>query len=333
MGLSKIVHESKELSRVAEVSINQKTLITPTYFPAVSSHGIKYPPCSLVHLLTTYSYPRLLISTYDLNFLDKEEKEQLLREISEYQKRGSFVFLDSGVYESYWKANSEWTYDSYKTSISKMKFDFYSSFDILPSPKNRAGQFERKTFESILASRSLSNKPGFVPILHGSNPDQLVSLLSRFVNMHPDLCEMIAVAERDCGKDIVEKARTIRKIRQVLDASDCRRILHILGCGNPISLVLFSYYGANMFDSLDWIEHVVDRKRLAFNEFSQLELMNCGCSICLGKQRDYIEQVLLHNLLFYQDFMLQIQSLVQENRILDFILEYVNEGILRKIDY
>lgn len=333
MGLSNIIYMSKGLSRVAEVSINRKTLITPTYFPAVSSYGIKYSFSNLVNLLTAYSYPRLLISTYDLHFLETEEKEQLLLEISEYWKKGSFVFLDSGVYESSWKANLEWTYDSYKISISQIDFDFYSSFDVLPRPKNGDGEFERKTFKSILASRSLSNEPGFVPILHGSNSDQLVSLLSKFVSRHPHLCDIIAVAERDCGKDIVERARTIMKIRRVLDEDNCRRILHILGCGNPISIALFSYYGANMFDSLDWIKYVVDRNRLAFNDFSQLELINCSCSICLSKQRDYTEKALLHNLLFYQDFMLQIQSLVRKNQIYDFICKYVREDILRKIDY
>lgn len=333
MSLSNVIYVSKELSRVAEVSINRKTLITPTYFPAVSSYGVKYSFGNLVNLLTAYSYPRLLISTYDLHFLTTEEREQLLPEISEYWKKGGFVFLDSGVYESFWKADPEWTYESYKTSISQIDFDFYSSFDVLPRPENGVEKFEKKTFESVLASHSLSNEHGFVPILHGSNPDQLVFLLSRFVGMHPHLCDIVAVPERDCGKDIVERARTIMKIRRVLDKDNCGRILHILGCGNPISLVLFSYYGANMFDSLDWIKGVVDRKRLALTDFSQLELIDCDCSICVGKQRGYIEKALLHNLLFYQDFMLQIQSLIRKDQIFDFVCKYVRKDILTEIDH
>jgi len=332
MNPSNIIYESKGLSRVTEVYLNKKTLVTPTYFPAVSSYGTKYSFHTLVRLLIAYSYPRLLVSTYDLHYLEEEEKRRLLQEISEYSKKGCFVFLDSGVYESSWKADLEWTYDLYKASISRVGFDFCSSFDVLPYGKNRAEEFKEETFERILASYSLSNGHGFVPILHGLNPDQLVSLVAKFVKTYPYLCNIIAVAERDCGRNIVEKARTIMRMRRILDESNRRRVLHILGCGNPISLILFSYYGANMFDSLDWTKYVIDRRHLTINDFSHLELINCDCSICSGVRRDYTETVLLHNLLFYQDYMLQIQSLIRKNRIFEFIVEHMGQDILKKID-
>lgn len=91
--------------------IDGKRLLTPTYFPAVSSYGIKYSFHALVRLLTAYSYPRLLISAYDFHLLDDEKKKWLSREIGEYSKKGSFVFLDSGIYESFWKADAKWTYN------------------------------------------------------------------------------------------------------------------------------------------------------------------------------------------------------------------------------
>jgi len=332
MNLSHIIHESKELSRVTEVSINRKMLVTPTYFPAVSSYGVKYSFHALVSLLIAYSYPRLLLSTYDLHFLKDEEKKRLLQDISEYWKKGCFVFLDSGVYESSWKVNLDWTYDLYKASISQVDFDFYSNFDVLPYPKNKSEKFVDKTFQSILASYSLSNGLGFVPILHGLNPDQLVSVVAKFVKIHPHLCDIIAVAERDCGKGLVEKARTVIKIRRLLNDSNRRRILHILGCGNPISLILFSYYGADMFDSLDWIKCVIDRDRLAINDFSHLDLIDCDCSICSGVKRDYTEKALLHNLLFYQDYMLQIQVLIRRNEIFEFIVEHIGKDLLKRIE-
>lgn len=332
MSSSEIIYESKGLSRVTEVSLNQKTLITPTYFPAVSSYGTKYLFHSLVRLLIVYSYPRVLVSAYDLHFLPEKEKKLLLQEISEYSKKGSFVFLDSGVYESSWRNDLEWTYDLYKALISQVGFDFYSSFDVLLSGKNKTEEFEEETFKTILASYSLSSGWGFVPILHGSNPDQLISLVAKFVKTYPDLCDIIAVAERDCGKDIVEKARTIKKIRRILNENNRRRILHILGCGNPISLILFSYYGADMFDSLDWIKYVIDRRRLTINDFSHLKLIDCNCSICSGVKRDYTETVLLHNLLFYQDYMSRIRSLIRKDEIFEFIIQHIGQGILKKID-
>ena len=325
-----IISESNAFSRVIEVLINGKKLVTPTYFPAVSSYGIKYPFHALVRLLTAYSYPRLLVSAYDFYLLADEEKKGLSREIEEYSKRGCFVFLDSGIYESFWRADAKWTYALYKTEVSQVNFDFYSSFDVLPDAKNQTVQFMKDTFDSILASRNLSNKLGFVPILHGLTPDKLISLITIFVEKYPRLCNFVAIAERDCGSNIVEKARTIIRIRKVLNKDHHGRILHILGCGNPMSLILFSYCGANMFDSLEWIKYVIDRNRLTINDFSHLELTNCECSICSGMKRDYTEKVLLHNLLFYQDYVLQIQSLIRKNEIFEFLCEHVGRDVLKK---
>lgn len=332
MDFSEIIYKSRGLSRVAEISIKKKKLITPTYFPSLSTYGIKYSFPSLVNFLISYSYPRLLISTYDFCFLDSEEKEPLLQEIEEYRRKGGFVFVDSGVFESSWKSDQKWTFDSYKSAITEIDCDFYTSLDILPDERMEAEVFEKETFKNILGSQSLSKEGRFIPILHGLNPNQLVSILTKFVELQPRLCNIIAIAERDCGNDIVEKAITIKRIRQVLDEDNSRRILHILGCGHPISLALFSYCGADTFDSLDWIKCVVDKNRLAFNDFSYLELTRCDCSICTGKQRDYIEKVLLHNLKFYQEYLLHIQSLIRKDQISDFISKQISEDMLRKID-
>lgn len=331
MSTSNIIYESEPFSRVTEVLINGKQLITPTYFPAVSSYGIKYPFYALVRLLTTYSYPRLLISAYDFSLLSDEMKKELSQEIHEYSKKGCFVFLDSGIYESFWKADARWTYDLYKTAVSQINFDFYCSFDVLPDAKSQTAQFTQDTLDSILASHNLSDKPGLVPILHGLSPDKLISLIRRFVRKHPNLCDFVAIPERDCGDDIVEKARTIIEIRKVLDSDNRGRILHILGCGNPASLILFSYCGANMFDSLEWIKYVIDQNQLTIKDFSHLELIDCDCTICSGIKRGYIEKVLLHNLLFYQGYMLQIQSLIRESEIFEFLCEHIGRDVVKKI--
>jgi queuine/archaeosine tRNA-ribosyltransferase len=316
---SKVIYESASLSRITESEIDGKKLVTPTYFPAVSSYGIKYSFCSLIRLLTTYSYPRILVSAYDFHLLDSKNKRRLSSEISEYLEKGCFVFLDSGIFESFWKADAEWTYSLYKASISQIDFDFYSSFDVLPDVRDLR-KFEKETFDRILASRNLSNKPGFVPILHGVNPNELVSLVTKFVEIYPNFSNFI-----------VEKARTVVKIRKVLDDDDHNRILHILGCGNPVSLLLLSYCGADSFDSLDWIKHVIDQKHLTINDFSHLELINCECSICADTERGYTEKVLLHNLLFYQNYMLQIQSLIRTDEMSKFSRELVGQDVLNRI--
>lgn len=312
-----------------------KTLVTPTYFPAVSSYGVKHSFQTLVRLLIAYSFPRILISAYDFHLADNETRKSLSEEIRSYLEKGSFVFADSGIYESYWKADASWSYDLYKTAVGQMDFDFYSSFDVLPTTKD-VGGFAKETVANILASRKLSNKSGFMPILHGLHPDMLVSLTSTFVREHPSLSTFLAIPERDCGDSLVEKAQTIVKIRKILDGDDDsnrQRILHILGCGNPISVLLYSYCGANTFDSLDWVKQAIEPQRLTMNDFSHLELTGCQCPICASTKRDYTEKVLLHNLLFYQNHMLQIQRLIRNNEILQFLGKHVGQNILDKIAF
>lgn len=327
-----MIYESEALSRVTESKIDGKKLVTPAYFPAVSSYGVKYSFCSLVRLLTTYSYPRILVSAYDFHLLDSKNKRRLSREVSGYLERGCFVFLDSGIFESFWKADVKWTYSLYKSSISQIDFDFYSSFDVLPDVRDLR-KFEKETFDRIVASRNLSNKLGFVPILHGVNPERLVSLITKFVKTYPDFSDFIAIPERDCGDGIVEKARTVVRIRKVLDNGNHTRILHILGCGNPLSLLLLSYCGADSFDSLDWIKHAIDQKHLTMNDFSHLELIDCECSICADTERNYTEKVLLHNLLFYQNYMLQVQSLIRTDEISEFLRKLVGQDILNRMSH
>jgi hypothetical protein len=326
---SKIVCKAEILSRVTELTINGKKLVTPTYFPAISSYGIKHPFQSLFQLLTAYSYPRILFSAYDFHFLNREDKKQLLLEMSRYSQQGGFVYVDSGIFESFWRADSQWTYDLYKSSISEMDFDFYSSFDVLPGVND--AEYEKETFERISASRGLSTKAEFVPILHGIDSDRLVSLTEKFMRLFPNISTVIAVPERDCGDDIVEKARTVMKIRNLLDDHEGNKVLHILGCGNPVSLLLLSYSGADSFDSLDWIKYVINKKDLTTNDFSHLELTNCGCAFCSDMTRGYTEKVLLHNLHFYQDFMVQIQSLIRTGEIAKFSQKLVGKDIFEKM--
>lgn len=330
-----LIYKSQKLSRVLEVNVNGKNFVTPTYFPAVSSYKIKFPFDRLIYLLINYSYPRALISAYDLFHAEESERKKLLTAISTFRNKG-FLFLDSGVYESSWRVDSKWNLESYRNLVSQVECDFYSSFDFLPNKTNEKidEEFKQRTFGNILASRGVSKKGVFVPILHGLNPNQLISVLTEFVKTHPDLSGVIAIAERDCGMSILEKAKTIVSIRKILDENDSRNLLHLLGCGNPSSMLLFSYCGVDTFDSLDWAEHTLDRNFLKINDFSQLNLLGCDCPICSGAERDYTEKALLHNLLFYQDFVIQIQSLIKNNDISRFLRERIriDERIMGKID-
>jgi queuine/archaeosine tRNA-ribosyltransferase len=340
-----IIHKSKKLSRVLKVRLKGRILSTPTYFPAISSYGIKLPLSYLIYLLANYNYPRVLVSAYDIFHAKEQEKKILFSSIKKFNKvarrrNKGFLFLDSGIYESSWYDNLSWDRNSYKDMISKVKFDFYSSFDVLPkgSSKKNDKKFMKQTFENIIASRTFSSKGELVAILHGRSPDHLIAIIQQFVNTHPEICHIIAIPERDCGEGILERAQTIVEVRKILDKNDDTSLLHVLGCGNPLSILLYSFCGADIFDSLDWYEHVINQNTSTINDFSHLELFNCQCRACsfLAKRTrsikgEYMDSVLLHNLFFYQDYMKKIQTLIRNDGILTFLGQRIGKDILEKI--
>jgi tRNA-guanine family transglycosylase len=217
--------------------------------------------------------------------------------------------IDSGGYESIWKNDQDWVFDLYQKSVTGAKADFFFGFDAIPG---RSESDDTKKYESALidtiSSKKIRDAGEFIPILHGSSPKQLLSFLTYFMNKHSDMTRIVAVTERDCGSGLFEKAKTIASVRKILDQGDKNTILHLLGCGSPSSLALYSHFGVDSFDSLDWLKFTLDENDWVGRDFSYLDVLKCECSACRGSKRNYVERTLLHNLSFYQEFMLRIQS-------------------------
>jgi len=334
----KIVHESARLSRATEIVIRGKKLLTPSYFPSISSYGVKFSMRDMLYLLRFHKYPRLLLSAYDLHNSEPREKTKLMSIIKDYREKG-FLFMDSGLYESSWRKDPNWDMTSYKSLLSQIQFDLYTSFDVLPETKKKEKEedFKDKTFKNVLESSVFQNDNLFIAIMHGASPEALVSLVGELVKRQPNLCGAVAIAERDCGYSILERAGTISEIRRTLNQNSKENVLHILGCGNPLSMLLFSYCGADTFDSLDWMKYAInpDPNSLLINDFSHLPLLNCKCRICVSpkqKSADYLEKVLLHNLLFYQSFVVQIQSLIQHDNLENYLRVHFGDNIIDQVN-
>jgi queuine/archaeosine tRNA-ribosyltransferase len=320
------------LSRVARIGLGSKSLTTPAYFPAVSSVGVGYSVNALIRLILATKYPRLLVSAYDTYRISNEGKTGLLSQLGEFSTQGSFLLLDSGIFESYWRGDRTWTFESYANAVSRVQCDLYCSFDVFPDLSESEQDFFEETRLRILRSSSVSGRAQCVPILHGLDPRQLVVLVERLVEGYPDGLSILAISEKDCGFTLLERARTITKIRRALDCRNDESILHILGCGNPISLLLYSYCGADTYDSLDWSRHVIDRRSLSIGDLSHLELSKCNCAVCKKEIGAAAERALLHNLLFYQEFAVQIQEMIRDNSIASYLSDRVGRDALSKID-
>ena len=54
------------------------------------------------------------------------------------------------------------------------------------------------------------------------------------------------------------RAKTIIKIRKTLAPKKQYYPLHLLGTGNPLSILIYSICGADSFDGLEWCQTTVD---------------------------------------------------------------------------
>jgi queuine/archaeosine tRNA-ribosyltransferase len=264
----------------------------------------------------------MLISAYDLHNPALHDPVKMQLRVNRYSDSGGVLMVDSGGYESVWKNDRKWDANFYRTIISRTRSDFFFGFDAIPETK--PGADESEAFEIALKDKVPSGETQgsaeFIPVLHGSNPKQLIAFVTHFRQKHSGLSNSVAIAERDCGRGICERVRTIATLRRILSQGGKSTIFHLLGCGSPSSLALYSYFGVDMFDSLDWTKFTLDEGEWVGRDFSYLDLLRCECSACKRPQKDYAERTLLHNLAFYQEFMLRIQGWIR-NGYLSSVLE------------
>jgi queuine/archaeosine tRNA-ribosyltransferase len=318
-------------SRVLKISKGHKQLTTPAYFPAISGVYGKFRVDQLVTLVVSSRYPRILFSAYDIYKMSPAKRKSIVAEVSEYFRNGSFVMLDSGIFERYWKRDAGWDFRKYAKSINKIDSDFYFSFDQLPQEAASTERFVKQTIRRIESSAAISESSQLIPIVHGPTPKQLLQIfggLQKFLTSAP----IIAIRERDCGSTISQRANTITQLRKRMMKQRVNSVLHLLGCGDPIALAVYSYCGADTFDSLDWTELAVNRRTLELVNLSQLELLNCNCLVCSRRIKDPTKRVLLHNLRFYQDYCAMLRTRIQRGKLSEFLISHVGRAFLDRLN-
>ena len=328
---TEILYTGSFLNRVLRIEIQQKSLVSPTYFPSISSAATRLQLAPLIRTCITSGYPRLLISAYDLFHLSQENYNSISKLLINFSKENNFLFIDSGTFESYWLQDGKWDYVKYESMIKKNNCDFFTSFDDIPNPHDDYNDIFKTMYQNTKKSTKLTNKNHCVCICHGQTPAQLCDIIKDLSSNELKFCRMIAIPERDCGKTIDDKIETVQKIKKILEKDDNTNVLHILGCGNPISIALFSFAGADSFDSIDWSRWLIDKNTLKIMDSSHLSLIDCSCKVCAIPKMDPTVRVLLHNLLFYQQFMLELQKTIIQKNEINFLEKYCDQKTISKI--
>ena len=120
---------------------------------------------------------------------------------------------------------------------------------------------------------------------------------------------MIAVPERRLADGVFEPARTVRAIRESLNAQGQYVGLHLLGTGNPISIALYSIAGADSFDGLEWCQTVVDYESGILFHLSQADFFK-GQTKWGDRDLPFQAFVLAHNLEFYADWLSRLRHAI-----------------------
>jgi len=304
-----------------------KQIKTPFYFPSISSIKSNYDFLEYFNILKKIGYPGFLVSAYDISH--HEKRVQILKEISDLSENNTFVMIDSGEYESSWKQDESWSFTNFKKIIEDTVADFIFGFDVFWDDKSKVHSHVKETAKNA-AMTAASQKMGItIPIIH-SNIENYPDVVMQVVeSINP---QIIGIPERELGSSLLERAETLSRIRLNLIKNKRDELpIHLLGTGNPLSILIYFLCGADLFDALEWSTTVVDPKNGHLYHFTQKDLLECDCKACSIKNVPYHFKTMAHNLLFYEKFTLEIRKAVEENKIDSLLEKYLPKWFIPKI--
>ena len=304
---------------IEELHIGMKTISFPCFFPSVSSVKTNISPQEYINHLEHLGYPCYLISAYDVIKTKKRNQQYDSISLPNRNDRNSIILLDSGNYEAYWFDDHDWQFESYQTVSNSIDADLILAYD-------NCWQKDDKNYQILDQCGDIES---FLPIIHGY-PSTIPELAVEAVMKNR--CQMIAIPERELGDSISSRINTLQNIRKNLSINGFEIPIHLLGTGHPISILLYSAFGANSFDGLEWCQTLVNPENGQLFHFTQKDFIECKCEACNKNMTSYLTTVLFHNLLFYIDWMVMIQKALEKEEIKDLMKKYVPVPFYKSIE-
>jgi queuine/archaeosine tRNA-ribosyltransferase len=307
--------------RLNEFNINNKLVQFPVFVPSISTIKTNYHPLDYLKLLVKIKYPYLLISAYDICYSFSKLKNELSELLDEANKNGQIIFLDSGNYEFFWNKFNPWYEDLYFRKLKKLKVDFSFSFD----GKDEQKKEDEKNFKSVLLQEEFAGNSIVVPIMQNNDGRSLEEVaLSYAKKLNPTI---LAIPERILGNGIINRAKALKKIRDKIDTFNKEILIHLLGTGNPRSILIYIFAGADCFDGLEWCQTAVEPNSGLLYHFQQtdlfLELNNT--------EVDYTTNTLINNLNYYNSFINEIHDSIRDNKFDKILSKYFKNEFMEKL--
>jgi queuine/archaeosine tRNA-ribosyltransferase len=267
-----------------------------------------------------------LISAYDIH--KEKEKDKLIINISQVTENSHFTLIDSGHYEKFWNNDKEWSANKYKSVLKDIKIDMCFSHDVYWELKKKVNDHIQETVTNTALTASFLSDGEVIPIIHGT-PENFVSIIKGVIKgIEP---QIIGITERELGSSLLERAETLSKIRKEVDKLRDGIVIHLLGTGNPASILIYSLCGADTFDALEWCKNVVDPKTGHLYHFTQRDLIQCNCKACLIKDIPYHVATMSHNLIFYEGFMSEVRNGIAKDKIITLLNKYLPKHVIPKV--
>ncbi|MHA1974511.1 MAG: hypothetical protein ACTSW1_16045 [Candidatus Hodarchaeales archaeon] len=318
----KVISTSK-MARKGQITINSKEIETPCFFPSISSYGLKIPLETVTSIVKEYTPPRILVSCYDI-----EKYSKAFDFLDDYN---GIKFYDSGLFESYWLNDKSWTFSKYLDVIRSNQPDIYTSFDYIPEEKTDSKKYIENT-SKLIDDSNIKENAFFLPVIHPNNQVNILNLTTKLLEKHGENIKGFSFSEKDMGYNIIDIIKNIKTIKKMVEKVQEDTIIHMLGCGHPINLLIYASLGVDIFDSRSWSNSVINGYNLMQYPFSYLEGIDCECDICKKADIDYVTKTLLHNVISYENITNSIKEWIDKDELQDMLSTYIyNDKILQEI--
>ena len=298
--------------RQTHLTISGLTLPLPCFSPSISSVKVNLEPIEYLRMLASINYPQFLISAFDIFHTEDDQRSLLHSLLTNAVEHEQIILLDSGNYESYWLNKNSWNiYDFHRIlKIEPHHLAFcFDKQDEYEDSKLISHQVEN----SVISSQQETQTSTVLPIIHGRRDILPETSLLVSQILHPLL---LAIPERELGEGIIERSITLFQIRKILDSTGHYYPIHLLGTGNPLSILIYSLCGADSFDGLEWCQTTVNHETGLLYHFQQRELFQVKTPFDNIKL-PYEHATLAYNLIFYNKWMEDIQESVINGSIID----------------
>lgn len=292
---------------------------TPVFYPSVS--GVSKNVWSVVdhiELLVAANFPQFLVSCLDVH--NNRDDARLISSLEMAEDQSQVLLYDSGTYEVVWSKNKGWNREKYLQTLQDNRVSHAFCLDEYVTTEGDSVTADA-IVEDLQKTRTQVGGDYVSPILHKSNIDEYVDI-SIEVNKKAKP-RLLAIPERELGFGVVDVARNIARLRKELNKLDEYQAIHILGTGNPISMMIYAFMGADSFDGLDWCQTVVDYETATLHHTWHFDLYAHQGDWGSDDNMNFLAKCFMHNLDFYKIWMEKMAVAIQSNNEKQMIEQYI----------